>query len=298
MRNLIARHAVWAIIMVVTIGLMLGLLGGCGSTGTTTGGTLKVAITSTEGTRDGILQGNLQSVVVAIKEIWAVTVDEERYLIARFNSPKILDIMQLNYQQEVLGTNIIPEGSYKQVRLVLAPNPTNGDPLNYIILDGNKYPLTTPSGQQTGLKIIGCFTVTRGKTTAIVLNFNPQKAIVQAGQSGQWILKPTSIRILQQPDVLQQYGSLSFNLQPQDVWGSAIVYIYQQGNPDPIAAGMVNQDDGSFVAFLPPGTDYYIVIKATGYQTYNSSALDPPSLFQVIVTQNTDAGTIILFPAT
>ena len=113
--------------------------------------------------------------------------------------PEDVNILKLHFLQQLLGTAVIPAGSYSQVRLILAKNPSTAPFNNYFILAGSstQVALTTPSGTETGEKIVGRFTVTAGTLNTILLEFNPDTAIVKAGLSGQNNIKPTGIHIQQ-----------------------------------------------------------------------------------------------------
>jgi hypothetical protein len=91
-----------------------------------------------------------------------------------------------------LGQAPLTAGTYQQVRLVLMANGSAAPWANAIVLSGTaaEIPLNTPSGQQSGYKIIGPFTVPAGSMADLVLDFNACKSIVVAGASGQYLLKP------------------------------------------------------------------------------------------------------------
>jgi hypothetical protein len=282
-----------AVVVVAALGLV-GCGGGGGGGGSV--GTLQVAMTDSPGT--------YAKVVVTIQEIRAVPAGEGSAdtgpglpLIATLTPPVAVDVLSLQFAQQVLGSALVPAGSYEQIRLVLAPNVAGSDPVNYVTLPSDpttKIPLTTPSGQESGLKIVGNFTVEAGKINAIVLDFNPDKAIVVTG-GGKHLLKPTGIRVVQVPGGLTTFGSISGNVMPDTAWPSAVVSVIPQGSTTAVAAGSVSPDDGTFVAFVPAGT-YYLVVTATGFATYDSSALGTPVFYTVAVGADTPAGTITLTP--
>jgi len=207
----------------------------------------------------------------------------------------------------LLGTAILPAGTYSQVRLILEPNPAQGqDPVNYVILKNApdiKVPIKTPSGQQSGLKVLGRFVVEPGVINAIALDFDPNTAIVKRGntqQNEEFILKPTGIRIFQMEDVMAVYGSISGTVfSTFKDWSSAIVSVNSRGGANdiyPIAAGKIfsSYTSGSwqapFAAFVPGSTtvSYKTFVAANGFAIYSSPA--------VIVTnsQTTDLGAIPL----
>ena len=55
----------------------------------------------------------------------------------------------------------------------------------------NPIPLTTPSAQQSGLKLNAKpFDVAEGQTVELVLDFDAARSVVRAGNSGKYLLKP------------------------------------------------------------------------------------------------------------
>ncbi len=156
-------------------------------------------------------------------------------------------------------------------------------------------PLKTPSGQQSGLKILGQFEVVIGVINAIVLDFDPAKAIVEAGESGQTLLKPTGIRITQVEEILASYGTIKGSVLPVDARASALVSVIPVGESAAVARGSVNPDDGSFQAGVRSG-EYYLVITADGYPIFDSSLLSPAKTYQVVAGSEKDAGVIDLTP--
>lgn len=78
----------------------------------------------------------------------------------------------------------LPAGTVSQIRLVL------GDDNSLVLNDGETVPLSTPSGQQSGLKLNIHSELVAGIPYALVLDFDAARSIVKAGNSGQYILKP------------------------------------------------------------------------------------------------------------
>lgn len=91
-----------------------------------------------------------------------------------------------------LGQAPLDAGTYQQVRLVLKSNGSAAPWANAVVLAGSgvETALTTPSGQQSGYKINGPFTIASGTMADLVLDFNACKSIVVAGSSGKYLLKP------------------------------------------------------------------------------------------------------------
>ena len=114
---------------------------GQGSNASTTG-TLKVALTDKA-------NDDFAEVWIKVKAVKIVPVGYDQD--CDDNDPKMINIpldpslppspsfniLDLAYVQELLGTAILPAGTYSQVRLILEPNPSNGDPVNYVVLQGD-----------------------------------------------------------------------------------------------------------------------------------------------------------------
>jgi len=77
----------------------------------------------------------------------------------------------------------IPSGMLNQIRLVLGDD-------NTVVIDGETFPLNTPSAQQSGLKVKVNEVLEPGFTYDFVLDFDVEQSIVIAGGSGNINLKP------------------------------------------------------------------------------------------------------------
>jgi len=296
--------------LLAAVALALFQIQGCGGGGSsaTSTGTLKLSITDK-------MSDSFQNVVISIREIRVVPTGSENAadtdpglpVVVRFATPKVLDVMQLQFVQQALGEVVLPAGTYSQIRLILEPNP-NGQgqqPANYLVLKtdlSTKIPLTTPSAQQSGLKVLGPLEVKPGIINAVMIDFDPNTAIVARG-NGAYNLKPTGIRLVQMADMLTQYGSISGLVSSAfKDWSSATVSVKRRGainDTDPIAAGRVfaNYTSGvgawqaPFAAFVPPSsptTSYKTFILANGFRLYSSARVN------VFQGQTTDIGTIPL----
>ncbi|NSW56560.1 MAG: DUF4382 domain-containing protein [Armatimonadetes bacterium] len=294
-----AKQAVLAVVIsLVAVGVILVTCPGCG--GGDDGGAaqtarLSVAITDASGP---FAEVHLSVVAVRVVRLGSgsAPTGPGLPLIASFSPARQVSVLDLAYQQEILGTASVPVGTYEQVRLVVAPNVSGQPPANYVTLLSDpttKLPLDTPSGETAGLKVLGRFEVQPGVANAIVLDFDPSRAIVTAGQSGKYLFKPTGIRIVDVSQTLPNYGSLSLTVDPASAWPDAMVYVTPMGSSVPIAAGTVNTSDGSFRAFLPSG-QYSVSITASGFQTYNTALLAPPIYYPVAIGADTPVGTVTL----
>ncbi|WP_162416892.1 DUF4382 domain-containing protein [Cyclobacterium roseum] len=127
-----------------------------------------------------------------------------------------------------LGTEEIPAGYISQIRLILGDD-------NYLIQDGTKIDLTTPSAQQTGLKLQLNQELLAGIQYDLILDFDAAQSIVKAGNSGQYILKPV-LRV-----VAEGKASIKGNVMPLEA--SAAVYGIKEG--DTLAT--FTDDKGDFI---------------------------------------------------
>ena len=281
-------------------------LQGCSGSSSAPTGTLKLSITDK-------MSDDFEKVVISISEIRVVPSGKEGAsdndpglpVVVRFATPKVIDVMQLQFIQEALGEVVLPAGKYNQIRLILEPNP-NGQqpPVNYLVLksdtSGARIALTTPSAQQSGLKVLGPIEIKPGIINAVMIDFDPNTAIVSRG-NGDYNLKPTGIRLVQMADMLSSFGSISGTINSVfNDWSSATVSVKRRGavnDADPIAAGRIfsNFTSGSwqapFAAFVPPSSPaitYKTFIAVNGFRLYSSSAVN------VVQGQTTDLGTIPL----
>lgn len=275
-------NAAFGLGVLFMVALALAQLSGCAGGGAVTTAKLQVGLTDKQ-------SDAFQQVVVTIREVRLVPAgledapdnDPRLPVVVTYATPHTVDILTLRFQQEILGTITIPVGSYNQLRLVLEPNPSGQgrDPLNYLTLKTDpaaKIALTTPSAQQSGLKVLGRFEVKAGIINAILIDFDPNTAIVPRG-NGDYNLKPTGIRIVQSDGPLTGFGSLSGTIVSTfKDWSSATVSVVPQGGANPIAAGTVFSNlsgsrwEGAFSAFAPAGV-YRVHVQASGFAPYSSA---------------------------
>jgi len=191
---------------------------------------------------------------------------------------KTYNLLELiNGVREELGISELETGDYTQMRLIIGETPDNGMNIlseshlfgNYIIDTLNIYhELKIPSGYQTGIKIVHGFTISENQTTELILDFEASKSVVKAGNSGQWLLKPT-IKVLDTNECSIVSGEIGDeNGDPlEGVLVSAQIY-----DPDAddekdsvvIQASTITDENGSYTIFLQPGT-YNIVAYKDGY---------------------------------
>lgn len=178
-------------------------------------------------------------------------------------TPQRIDLLTLtNGALLPLGQTELPAGTYTQMRLVLAAN-NAANPLANAIrpTGGAETALTTPSGQQSGLKANVNLAVPAGQVADFAIDFDACKSFVKAGNSGQYLLKPvlTVIPILSTAGqrivgfvdpalantgttVSAQSVGVAVRATPPDATGRFTLYPVPAGNYDLVisAAGRVN----------------------------------------------------------
>lgn len=175
------------------------------------------------------------------------------------NPASRIDLLTLtNGVMTTLGQTALPPGKYTQLRLVLAANGSSTPPANSVVLSGTttETALTTPSAQQSGLKMNIDIDVAANQLADAVVDFNACKSIVAAGNSGNYILKPV---LSVTPLFLSgATGSVSGNV------AGTTVSLQQAG----VAVKSTAPDStGKFLLEpVAPGT-YDLVVTAPGYAT-------------------------------
>lgn len=165
-------------------------------------------------------------------------------------------------------------GELSQIRLVLGDN-------NYVVKDGQTYDLKTPSAQQSGLKLKVNQEVEGGYLYAFVLDFDVEKSIVDAGNSGNIILKPVINASLEAASGIVQ-GVVS----PSDFPSEVSVMV----NGETITTYATPENGGAFMLYGVFGGTYDLTItpeEGSGYATKVISV-------EVINGQIVDLGTIEL----
>ncbi len=132
---------------------------------------------------------NLSEVWVDVKEIKIKMSDSSDVTLTGAH-PGMYNLLDLtNGRDTLLADALIPTGRLSQIRLILGDN-------NYAIdNNGERFDLTTPSAQQSGLKVQVQQDITGGILYRLILDFDAAKSVIKAGNSGRYILKPV-LRII------------------------------------------------------------------------------------------------------
>jgi hypothetical protein len=263
--------------LIGVMGLLLaGLVAGCGSGGDGGGATAQpgtVSVSMTDAPACGYDQVNVTVSKVRIHQSdtaddntpgWTdITLNPAR----KINLLDLNDPTQPNFALLMLGQTPLAAGHYTQLRLVLDRN-TGQSLANSVVLSGtnNEIALDTPSGIQSGIKLINQFTVDSGQRVDLLLDFDACHSIVKTG-NGKYILKPV-IKVI--PTVLNGINGFVDKTLP-----NVVVSAQQNGNT--VRATMLNTQTGEFfLAHLAPG-NYDVVITADNHATAVISGVPVPS---------------------
>jgi len=148
------------------------------------------------------------------------------------------DVLRLvNDDDTVLADAEIPVGRVHQIRLVLGSN-------NYVVINGQNYPLEIPSGQQSGLKLNIQQDVSAGIMYKLLLDFDVARSIHKTG-NGRYMLKPVIRTVLGAVG-----GSIKGVVLPDTVTTSVLII---NGNNDTVST-FTGTGGGYFVRGLNAGT--------------------------------------------
>ncbi len=278
-------------------GALFMALTGCNGSGSSLT-TMNLAVTDTP--VDGA-----QSVVVAFTGVDLMGPNGQQSF--PFSTEKKIDLLQQQgtNSASLLAGVTIPAGTYQWIRLDI--DTTN----SYIITStGAQYPLTIPSGSQTGLKLVSGFTVAQGSLADFVIDFNLRQSITLANTNGTptYILNP-ALRLINMQQVGTVSGTVSSAL---SIGGTLItatscspaVYVYPgtvtvldgfnvivSGGITPLTSATVslNNTTGSYdytVGFLAPGT-YTLAATCAADDTAGATSLAFSATQLATVTANT-----------
>ncbi|MFM9944192.1 MAG: DUF4382 domain-containing protein [Bacteroidia bacterium] len=95
----------------------------------------------------------------------------------------IYNLIDLSNGKDTLIANAdLEDATVKQIRLILGPNST-------VVVDGDTFPLSTPSAEQSGLKLQVHQTLQAGVLYEVLIDFDANQSIVKEG-NGTYKLKP------------------------------------------------------------------------------------------------------------
>jgi hypothetical protein len=172
----------------------------------------------------------------------------------------------------VLADVELPAGFISQIRLILGEN-------NTLKMNDQVTDLTTPSSQQSGLKLQLNATLTEGITYEVLLDFDAALSVVTSGNSGKFNLKPVIRAIAEAQD-----GAIKGIVLPVDA--TAAVFAIQ--GTDTVASSFAD-GTGAFLIRALPGGNYTVGISPSS--DYMETSIEN---VQVVVGEVSDIGTVDL----
>lgn len=233
------------ILVIMSMGF---LLAGCSKNSSNGTAQLQVKLTDAP--------GDYKAVYVDVKEVQVNTTTDTTsgwQSVPNLNSG-VYNLMDLTGGADtLLGTMDLPAGQIHQIRLVLGTN-------NSLTLkDGTTVNLSTPSAQQSGLKLNVEQTLTEGITYKLLLDFDAGRSVVAAGSSNKYNLKPVIKASFE-----AQSGAIKGELTPQDVFPVIAVSsandttsTYSDTNGVFLFKGMA---PGTYTVAIHPGVDTLNVV--------------------------------------
>lgn len=184
------------------------------------------------------------------------------------------DLLRFRNGLDTLLVNAsVPPGNIEQIRLILGSN-------SYVVDNGVRYPLNTPSAQESGVKLNLHETLEPNVAYDIWLDFDAGKSVTKTG-NGSYKLKP----VIRAYSVITN-GRIEGYVLPL----SAFATVYATNGADEYAA-IPSRVDGRFVfSGLPEG--HYLIRVEPGVAGFLAYTAEVDVTFGAVVT----LGTITLLP--
>ena len=235
--------------------------GGGGIGGTGAQGTLRLAITDAPSC--GYDAVNITIEKVRVHQNVAAIDSDAGWSDIVLSPARRIDLLTLsNGVLQELGQTALPAGKYTQLRLVLAANGAATPPPNSVVPTGAaETALTTPSAQQSGIKLNTDINVASDQVADFVLDFDACKSVVKRGSSGQYNLKPVISVIPRLSDAgMRVVGYVDASI----AGGGALVSLQRNGVP---VKSTAPDATGQFVLYPVPAGTYDLVVTSSGHVT-------------------------------
>lgn len=190
----------------------------------------------------------------------------------------VYNLLELtNGASVLLGEIALPAGELSQVRLILGDN-------NSLVTDGQTVALSTPSAQQSGLKLAVNQELEAGITYQLVIDFDAARSIVESGNSGDYNLKPV-IRASMDP----RTGAISGVIE-QGVSEGVNATVFAIVGEDTLTSAYTD-DTGNFLLGALPEDTYTVSISPETGSGYIATDVENVS---VTIGEVNELGTITL----
>jgi len=164
----------------------------------------------------------------------------------------------------------IPAGTLSQMRLVLGDG-------NTIVIENDleedeEFDLKTPSAQQSGLKLKVNAVIEEGYAYDFILDFDVEKSVVIAGNSGNIILKPV---LYVSTEV--NSGIIEGTVEPSDVASVVSVLVDDNGTPetdDDFVISANTDANGQFALWGVPAGTYDLMINPDAASVYTQTIVE------------------------
>lgn len=222
--------------------------------------------------------GDYDAVYIDVEEVRVQTGtevegDEDEGWVTLDTEAGIYNLLELTGGvSQLLADEEIEAGYAGQIRLILGND-------NSVVVDGNEYPLATPSAQQSGLKLNINEQLEPGEEYFYILDFDVDESIVTQGNGG-FSLKPV-IRLSVEDDAGMIVG---------EVHPSEFRSLVTATNASYSISAYTNEN-GEFALYGVPEGTYQITVV-----TDPISGLDPITMDNVVVDddETTDIETLFL----
>ena len=129
--------------------------------------------------------GDYEKVIIDVIGVEARIGEDAEFIALDENYGGRYDLLELtNGLDTLIAVSSLPAGELTEIRLLLGDS-------NFVQIDSQLIALSTPSAQQSGLKIkLTEATLEPGNSYLLVLDFDAGRSVVKAGNSGKYNLKP------------------------------------------------------------------------------------------------------------
>jgi hypothetical protein len=199
--------------------------------------------------------GDFEEVNIDIQDVQVNRGDDDSGWQSLTIESGVYNILELtNGLDTLLGAITLPSGPVQQIRLVLGDN-------NSVVIDGETYPLSTPSAQQSGLKLNLNVTLTEGITYTLLLDFDAAASVVARGNDT-YSLKPV-IRVISEATS----GAIAGSVTPLDATPAVFVI----NGIDTVASTFADSTGMFMVKGLDAGTYTVSLVPSSAYTTVNKT---------------------------
>lgn len=173
---------------------------------------------------------------------------------------RTFDLLELvNGVFATLGEVELEAGIYTQIRIMLESAT--------LVVDGTPQNLFIPSGAQTGIKLVGSFTVDPAVVTELTADFDVARSLHETPPgSGYFVLRPV-IRLVQSA----LSGAISGTVVPAGI-GAALCAL-DPGTGETVATTLADPVTGDYVLPALPAGTYDVRAEAVGYQAFTRNGI-------------------------